>query len=122
MGMVKVDMDFLEDEWTPCSTCKGKRFDEVTLSLYFKGKNIYDVLKMTVEEAATFFEKQPKIAAKLALLLKVGLGYIELGQASPTLLVGKRRGSSWLKSSQDPLQARPFISLMSRRQVFTSTT
>lgn len=89
MGMVKVDMDFLEDEWSPCLHCEGKRFDDKTLSIRFKGKNIHDVLEMPVAEAAQFFDSIPSIKAKLETLLKVGLDYLRLGQPSPTLSGGE---------------------------------
>ena len=88
-GMVKIDMDFLEDEWIICSHCKGKRFDEKTLSIHYRGKNIADVLEMTVSEAHAFFEPIPNIRKKLDMLLNVGLGYIQIGQPSPTLSGGE---------------------------------
>lgn len=89
MGMIRIDMDFLEDEWVPCTHCKGQRFDEKTLSIYYKGKNIYDILEMPIEEAAVFFSAIPMIARKLAMLQEVGLGYMKLGQPSPTLSGGE---------------------------------
>jgi len=89
MGMISVDMDFLEEEWEVCPTCQGKRFDDLTLSVRFKGKNIHDILTMRVADAYTFFQDQPRIAKKLDLLLRVGLGYIELGQSAPTLSGGE---------------------------------
>ncbi len=89
MGMVKIDMDFLDDAWSTCTTCLGKRFDETTLSIRFKGKNIHDILEMTVLEATSFFQDQPKIRSKLDFLIQVGLDYIKLGQPSPTLSGGE---------------------------------
>lgn len=89
LGMIKIDMDFLEDEWVACSACHGRRFDEETLSVLFKGKNIYDVLEMDVQEAHKLFENIPSIKNKLSTLEKVGLGYIKLGQSSTTLSGGE---------------------------------
>ncbi len=89
MGMVKIDMDFLDDQWTTCSHCEGKRFDDKTLAIHFKGKSIHDVLEMPVAEAAQFFDSIPSIKTKLETLLKVGLDYLKLGQPSPTLSGGE---------------------------------
>ncbi len=89
MGMIKIDMDFLEDEWTVCTHCKGKRFDEKTLSILYKGKNIHDVLEMSVSQAYAFFEPIPHIKVKLETLMRVGLDYLRLGQPSPTLSGGE---------------------------------
>ena len=89
MGMIKVDMDFMEDEWELCQVCQGKRFDEQTLAIRYKGKSISDILEMTVADAFEFFAVIPKIREKLDVLLKVGLDYIQLGQPSPTLSGGE---------------------------------
>ncbi len=89
MGMVCIDMDFMDDVWSTCPLCMGKRFDPQTLRVLYKGKSIHDVLEMTVEEGATFFRAIPTIQNKLELLLKVGLGYIKLGQSSTTLSGGE---------------------------------
>ncbi len=89
MGMTKVDMDFLDDEWVTCEHCDGKRFDSATLSVLYKGKNIYDILEMTVLEAQGFFAAIPHLKAKLDLLMEVGLDYIKIGQPSPTLSGGE---------------------------------
>ncbi|MES2345029.1 MAG: excinuclease ABC subunit UvrA [Chlamydiota bacterium] len=89
MGMVKIDMDFMEDEWELCEVCKGKRFDEKTLSIRYKSKSISDILDMTVADAFDFFASIPSIKEKLDVLLKVGLDYIQLGQPSPTLSGGE---------------------------------
>ncbi|MEI8300088.1 MAG: excinuclease ABC subunit UvrA [Chlamydiota bacterium] len=89
MGFNKVDMDFMEDAWITCSVCEGKRFDSKTLAILFKGKNIYDVLEMSIEEALVFFEAQPPIYKALQVLAKVGLGYMKLGQPSTTLSGGE---------------------------------
>ncbi len=89
MGYIKVDMDFMEDVWDLCSVCEGKRFDTKTLSVRYKGKSIFDILDMTIENALLFFENIPKISKKLELLYEVGLGYIKLGQSSTTLSGGE---------------------------------
>ncbi len=89
MGQIRVDMDFMEDVWLSCPQCNGKRFDPKTLSILYKGKNINDVLEMSVEEAQSFFEATPPIRHKLDILLKVGLSYVTLGQSSVTLSGGE---------------------------------
>lgn len=89
MGMVKIDMDFMEPAWVECPLCKGKRFDSETLSVYFKGKTIYDILEMEVGEALEFFTNIPTIKRKLETLQKVGMEYIKLGQSSTTLSGGE---------------------------------
>jgi len=89
MGMVELNMDFMEEAWVTCSHCEGRRFDAGTLAISYKGKNIFDVLEMTVLEAASFFAAIPAIASKLSLLLEVGLDYIKIGQPSPTLSGGE---------------------------------
>jgi excinuclease ABC subunit A len=89
IGLVKVDMDFLEDAWVECQTCHGHRFDHETLSVYYKGKNIYDVLEMDVLQALELFGNIPSIKRKLELLQKVGMEYIKLGQSSTTLSGGE---------------------------------
>ena len=82
-------MHFLPDIYVPCEVCKGKRYNRETLEVRYKGKNIADVLDMTVEEALKFFEKLPKIKNKIQTLYDVGLGYIKLGQPSTTLSGGE---------------------------------
>lgn len=89
MGMIKIDMDFLEEEWVDCPVCHGRRFDEETLAIFYKGKNIHDILEMDVDEAFEFFEPIPLIKHKLEMLKKVGLGYLKLGQSSTTLSGGE---------------------------------
>ncbi|MCH9627079.1 MAG: UvrABC system protein A [Chlamydiales bacterium] len=89
MGMVRIDMDFLEDQWVTCQSCKGKRFDHETLSIHYKGKNIHDVLEMTVGEASDFFANIPVLKRKLGVLAKVGMEYITIGQPSTTLSGGE---------------------------------
>ena len=88
-GIIKIDMSFLADLYVPCEVCKGKRYNRETLEVTYKGKNIYDVLEMTVEEALSYFENHPKILRKLQTLYDVGLGYIKLGQPSTTLSGGE---------------------------------
>ena len=82
-------MHFLPDIYVPCEVCKGKRYNRETLEVQYKGKNIYEVLDMTVDEAVPFFENLPRIARKIQTLQEVGLGYIRLGQASTTLSGGE---------------------------------
>ncbi len=88
-GLIKIEMHFLPDIYVPCEVCKGKRYNRETLEVRYKGKNIYEVLDMTIEEALGFFENMPKISQKLQTLLDVGLGYIKLGQPSTTLSGGE---------------------------------
>ena len=89
VGMLKIDMDFMDDEWVVCDQCMGMRFNEKTLSVRYKGKNIHDVLEMTVDEALLFFQSIPPIYEKLVVLYQVGLGYIRLGQPATTLSGGE---------------------------------
>ena len=88
-GIVKIEMHFLADVYVPCEVCSGMRYNRETLEVRFKGKNIYDVLEMTVDEALEFFSSQPKIARKLKTLSDVGLGYVKLGQSATTLSGGE---------------------------------
>ena len=88
-GVHKIEMHFLPDVYVPCEVCKGKRYNRETLEVKYKGKNIADVLDMTVEEALEFFENIPKIKQKIQTLYDVGLGYIKLGQPSTTLSGGE---------------------------------
>ena len=88
-GLLKIEMHFLPDVYVPCEVCHGKRYNRETLEVRFKGKNIADVLDMTIDEACTFFENQPKILHKIETLRDVGLGYIKLGQSSTTLSGGE---------------------------------
>jgi excinuclease ABC subunit A len=111
MGMTKIDMDFMEDEWVPCDHCDGKRFDDATLSVQFKGKNIHEVLEMSVEEAHRFFSEIPKIKKKLDLLMKVGLDYIKLGQPSPTLSGGEAQRIKLGKELSRPSTGKTFYIL-----------
>ena len=88
-GILKIEMHFLPDVYVPCEVCGGKRYNRETLEVRYKGKNIYDVLNMTVEEALEFFEHVPSIRRKMETLYDVGLSYIRLGQPSTTLSGGE---------------------------------
>ncbi len=88
-GVKRISMNFLPDVYVPCEECHGTRYNEETLQVRFKGKNIYDVLEMTVEEALEFFSSVPKIRTKLQTLMDVGLGYIKLGQSATTISGGE---------------------------------
>ena len=102
-GVKKISMNFLPDVYVPCEVCGGTRFNKETLEVKYKGKNIYDVLGMRVEEALKFFENHPKIKRKLQVLMDVGLGYIKLGQSAPTLSGGE---ASRVKLAKE-LQKKP---------------
>jgi len=106
MGMIKVDMDFMEDEWVICEHCEGRRFDMKTLSVLYKGKNIYEVLEMTINDASEFFETIPPIYKKLSMLREVGLGYLKLGQSSPTLSGGEAQRIKLAKELSRPSTGR----------------
>ncbi len=88
-GIVKIEMHFLADIYVPCEVCKGKRFNRETLEVKYKGKNIHDVLEMTIEEGMNFFREIPKIERKLRTLFEVGLGYVKIGQPATTLSGGE---------------------------------
>ena len=88
-GILKIEMHFLPDVYVPCEVCQGKRYNRETLEVKYKGKSIYDVLDMTVEEAVTFFEHVPSIRRKIETLYDVGLSYVRLGQPSTTLSGGE---------------------------------
>lgn len=88
-GIIKIEMHFLPDVYVPCEVCHGKRYNSETLDIHYKGKNIAEVLEMTVEEGLEFFKNQPKIARKLQTIVDVGLGYIRLGQPATTLSGGE---------------------------------
>lgn len=88
-GLIKVEMHFLPDVYVPCDSCKGQRYNRETLDVRFKGKNIHEVLQMTVEEARPFFDAIPAVARKLQTLMDVGLSYIRLGQSATTLSGGE---------------------------------
>ena len=88
-GIIKIEMHFLPDVYVPCEVCGGKRYNRETLEVHYKGKTIYDILDMTVEEAVEFFKNVPSILNKIQSLYDVGLGYIKLGQPSTTLSGGE---------------------------------
>jgi len=88
-GVKKIEMHFLPDVYVPCEVCGGTRYNSETLQIKYKGKSIYDVLEMRVEEALEFFENVPKVKAKLQMLCDVGLSYVKLGQSAPTLSGGE---------------------------------
>ena len=88
-GIIKIEMHFLSDVYVPCEVCKGRRYNRETLEVRYKGKNIYDVLEMTVDEALEFFHPIQKIARKLEVMRDVGLGYVKLGQSATTLSGGE---------------------------------
>jgi excinuclease ABC subunit A len=88
-GVIKVEMHFLPDVYVPCDTCRGKRYNRETLEIRYKGKNISEVLEMTIEDAAEFFRNVPVIAKKLTTLMDVGLSYVRLGQNATTLSGGE---------------------------------
>jgi excinuclease ABC subunit A len=88
-GTIKIEMHFLPDVYVTCDVCKGKRFNRETLDVRYKGKNIYDVLEMTVDDALDFFANIPSVLTKLQTLQSVGLGYVKLGQSALTLSGGE---------------------------------
>jgi excinuclease ABC subunit A len=88
-GIIKIEMHFLPDVYVPCEVCKGRRYNRETLDIHYKGKSIYDVLEMTVDEGVEFFANLPKIERKLKTLQEVGLGYIKIGQPATTLSGGE---------------------------------
>ena len=88
-GVIKVEMHFLPDVYVPCDVCKGQRYNRETLEIRFRGKNIHEVLEMTVEEALRFFQNVPGVAGKLQTLVDVGLSYLRLGQNATTLSGGE---------------------------------
>ena len=88
-GLLKIEMHFLPDVYVPCDVCKGRRYNKETLEVRYKGRNIYEVLDMTVDEACEFFANVPKIARRLETMREVGLGYVKLGQSSTTLSGGE---------------------------------
>jgi excinuclease ABC subunit A len=88
-GILKIEMHFLPDVYVPCEVCRGKRYNRETLEVKYKGKSIHDVLEMTVEEGAKFFENIPKIKRRMDTLVEVGLGYVKIGQPATTLSGGE---------------------------------
>ena len=88
-GVIRVEMHFLPDVYVPCDVCQGKRYNRETLEIRYRGKNIHEVLEMTVEEAARFFQNVPAVSGKLQTLTDVGLSYVKLGQNATTLSGGE---------------------------------
>ena len=107
-GIKKIEMYFLPDVYVPCEVCKGRRYNRETLEVKYKGKSIYDVLEMTVEDALTFFENQSQIKSKIQALYDVGLGYIKLGQAATTLSGGEDVTFGYPWTSNPSPMYRPF--------------
>ncbi len=113
-GVIKIEMNFLPDVYVTCDVCEGKRYNQETLSVKYKGMTIFDILDMTLESGVTFFKNYPKIYRKLQLLVDVGLGYLKVGQPAPTLSggeaqriklaheLGKREGNSTLYILDEP--------------------
>jgi excinuclease ABC subunit A len=106
LGQVKIDMDFLEDEWVNCPQCKGRRFDPDILAVRFKGHSIHDVLEMDVEKALLLFDPIPSIRKKLELLAEVGLSYLPIGQPSTTLSGGEAQRIKLAKELVRPATGR----------------
>jgi excinuclease ABC subunit A len=106
-GRVKIEMVFMEDVWIPCDECEGKRFKPAILAVKLKGKNVDDILRMTVDEAYEFFASTPSLRAKLAVLKEVGLGYLELGQPGYTLSGGEAQRLKIARELAGNVKARP---------------
>ncbi|MBQ4381588.1 MAG: excinuclease ABC subunit UvrA, partial [Oscillospiraceae bacterium] len=106
-----IEMHFLPDIYVPCEVCKGCRYNRETLEVRYKGKNIYEVLEMTVDEAVDFFENLPKIYGKIKTLQEVGLGYIKLGQSSTTLSGGEAQRVKLATELLRPATGRTFYVL-----------
>ena len=107
-------MNFLPDVYVPCEVCGGTRFNKETLEVKYKGKTIYDVLGMRVEEAIEFFENHPKIKRKLQVLMDVGLGYIKLGQSAPTLSGGEASRVKLAKELQNSDDIKKLLVILNR--------
>lgn len=110
-GIMKIEMHFLPDIFVPCEVCHGARYNRETLEVKYKGKSIYDVLEMTVEEAVNFFSAVPKIHKKLSTLFEVGLGYVKLGQAATTLSGGEAQRVKLATELAKPATGRTFYIL-----------
>jgi excinuclease ABC subunit A len=112
-GRVKLEMDFLPSTWVHCDECNGQRYNPATLEVNFRGKNIGQVLAMTIDEASAFFESQPRISHPLKLMADTGLGYLQLGQASPTLSGGEAQR---IKLVSELIKGRGAKAQMTNRQ------
>ena len=121
-GVIKIEMHFLPDVYVTCDTCKGKRYNRETLEIMFKGKNIADVLDMTVEEAVDFFKAVPAVRETFKTLDRVGLGYIHLGQQATTLSGGEAQRVKLAKELSSARPAARSIFSMSRPPACISTT
>ena len=119
-GIIKIEMHFLPDVYVPCEVCEGKRYNRETLEVKYKGKNIYDVLDMTVEEALEFFKNVPSIERKIQTLYDVGLSYVKLGQPSTELSGGEAQRIKLATELSKRSTVRPFTFWMSRQQGFIS--
>ena len=122
MGMIKIDMDFMEEEWTLCPFCKGKRFDAKTLSVLYRGKSIHDVLEMSSERSACFFFPYPSHPAKIRRAFRVGLDYFASDNHRRLYLAERRRGSNLPKNLGAPHLTIPLYLWMSQQQGSISTT
>ncbi|MEZ5315673.1 MAG: excinuclease ABC subunit UvrA [Chlamydiales bacterium] len=111
IGMVCINMDFLEDQWVTCESCQSKRFDHDTLSIQYKGNSIHDILEMTVGEAQKLFADIPVLKSKLDLVARVGLDYIKLGQSSTTLSGGEAQRIKLAKELARPKKGKTFYIL-----------
>lgn len=120
-GIIKIEMHFLPDVYVTCEVCRGKRYNRETLEVQYKGKNIWDVLDMTVDQALKFFEPIPKIRGKLQTLADVGMGYIKLGQQATTLSGEKPNGSNFPGNSPNDPRGGPYTSWMNPPPGYTST-
>jgi excinuclease ABC subunit A len=112
-GRIRLEMDFLPSTWVHCDECNGQRYNPATLEVTFRGKNIGQVLAMTIDEAAAFFESQPRISHPLKLMADTGLGYLQLGQASPTLSGGEAQR---IKLVSELIKGRGAKAQMTNRQ------
>ena len=121
-GIIKIEMHFLPDVYVPCEVCHGKRYNRETLEVKYKGKSIYDVLNMTVEEALEFFKNLPSITRKIQTLYDVGLGYISLGQPSTELSGGEAQRVKLATELSEAAPEGPCTSWMSRRPACTLRT
>ena len=122
-GVLQIEMHFLPDVYVTCETCKGRRYNRETLEILYKGRNIADVLEMTVHQALEFFEHVPVVARKLQTLYDVGLGYIRLGQSATTLSGGEAQRIKLAKElSQGRATGATSTCSTSRRPACTSTT
>ncbi|MEI6676892.1 MAG: excinuclease ABC subunit A, partial [Verrucomicrobiota bacterium] len=113
-GRIKLEMDFLPSTWVHCETCNGDRYNPATLEVTFRNKNIGQILTMTIDEAASFFASQPRIAAPLKLMADTGLGYLQLGQASPTLSGGEAQRIKLVSELTKGRSAKPPIPNLSK--------